>query len=123
MKRIICFILILLITNNLLAQGMRVGDLVKMPKMDKSEIEGFLNNKNFAVEDIRNDKYHTTIIYVHYAPKYWVGISDFIDGCKNYHCDFSNTNFYNLQNKEAIQLGFKYLKLNIREDNVTSAGN
>lgn len=122
MKFIYCFFLGLFFTCSLFGQGIGVVDLVKMSKMNKSEIETFLNDKGCVIENIENQNHSTTLIYIHYSPKFWVGISDFTTDCKIFYCDLEDTKYFNSQKKEALKLGFKYSKQNIFNDNKTAKG-
>ena len=112
----------MLFTCSLLGQGIGVADLTKMSKMNNSEIETFLNEKGYVIENIEKQNHSTTLVYIRYSPKFWVGISDFNDSCKILYCDFQDTKFFNLQKTEILKLGFKYSKQSVFYDNKTASG-
>lgn len=101
---------------------MGVSDLIKMSKLDESEIETFLNTKRLVIERVYKTENYSTIVYVSPSPKYWVATGTFNYGCKIFLCDFRDTEFYNLQKTQATKLGFKFVKQEISTDNKSSSG-
>ena len=107
---------------NSTAQSILVSDMLKIMSLNDSEIEVFLNDKGCVVDRVDQSDAVETTKYYNYKERYWVGISNYKEGCKIVHSDFENTNFYNLQKKEVVKLDFKYLQKNITNQKTAGDG-
>lgn len=122
MKYLFCFLFTLTIRGFLLGQGIKISEFIKISRLNDSEVEIFLNDKGCEIENITEQKHSTTLLYIHLAPKFWVGISDFHTGCKLFYCDFKDSKFFNSQKLEAVKFGFKYNRKDIVDSSETLDG-